>query len=105
MVERKKKEDPEWKDVVGGVVSRETLAVFLQVRILSFFFSFLAFVLGGGGLGSGMLMIFWEWWKKIAERGGGDQYGRRDVRRVHGQGLGTALLDELGRYPSVRRRR
>lgn len=71
----------------------------------SFFFFFLAFVLGEGGLGSGMLMIFWEWWKKIAERGGGGQYGRRDVRRVHGQGLGTALLDELGRYPSVRRRR
>ncbi|KAK4705684.1 hypothetical protein P7C70_g526, partial [Phenoliferia sp. Uapishka_3] len=30
VVERKKREDPDWRNVVGGTVSRETLAVFLQ---------------------------------------------------------------------------
>ena len=34
VVERKRREDPDWRDVKGGTVSRETLAVFLQVRPL-----------------------------------------------------------------------
>ena len=31
VIQEKKREDPEWKEVESGMVTRETLAVFLQV--------------------------------------------------------------------------